>query len=46
MFPSQCYETFGLVAIEALKRGTPIIANNLGSVPELLINKKCGILKR
>ncbi|WP_283680560.1 glycosyltransferase family 4 protein [Clostridium perfringens] len=46
IFPSQCYETFGLVAIEALKRGTPIIANNLGSVPELLINKKCGILKK
>lgn len=25
IFPSQCYETFGLVAIEALKRGTPFI---------------------
>ncbi|EJT6493240.1 glycosyltransferase family 4 protein [Clostridium perfringens] len=46
IFPSQCYETFGLVAIEALKRGTPIIANNLGSIPELLIDKRCGILKR
>ena len=29
-----------------MKRGTPIIANNLGSIPELLIDKRCGILKR
>lgn len=34
--PSECYETFGRVVIEAFARGTPVIASNLGAVPELI----------
>lgn len=46
IFPSQCYETFGLVIIEALKRGTPVIANKLGSIPELVKGEECGVVDK
>ncbi|MGK7920233.1 MAG: glycosyltransferase [Trichodesmium sp.] len=36
VFPSKWYETFGLVAIEAFARGTPVIASNLGSLSSLI----------
>ena len=36
-------EAFGLVAIEALACGTPVIATNIGGFPEF-INKKTGII--
>lgn len=44
IFPSQCYETFGLVIIEALKRGTPVIVNDIGNISELIENDRCGYL--
>ena len=44
IFPSQCYETFGLVIIEALKRGTPVIVNDIGNISELVENDRCGYL--
>lgn len=44
IFPSQSYETFGLVLIEALKRGIPVIANDIGSVSEIVVDEKCGLL--
>ena len=34
--PSLCYETFGLVILEAFAQGTPVIARDLGSLPELI----------
>jgi glycosyltransferase involved in cell wall biosynthesis len=34
--PSLCYETFGLVPIEAFAVGTPAIVNNLGALPEVV----------
>ena len=33
--PSTTYETFGLVAIEALSHGTPVIVRDLGPLPEI-----------
>lgn len=45
IFPSQCYEAFGLVLIEALKLGVPIIANNIGSISEIINNEKLGIIE-
>ena len=40
----QWEEPFGLVMIEALACGTPIIANNKGSVPELIQDGKTGFI--
>jgi glycosyltransferase involved in cell wall biosynthesis len=34
IIPSLCYETFGLVAIEAFAVGTPAIVHDLGALPE------------
>ena len=42
--PSISYETFGLVVIEANALGKPVIASNIGALPELIENKKTGLL--
>lgn len=34
--PSVCYETFGIVLIEAFQQGTPVIARRLGPFPEIV----------
>ena len=36
VFPSESYESFGLVVIEAFARGTPVIAARVGSTEELV----------
>ena len=36
LFPSQLNEAFGLVIVEALMSGTPVIASNMGAIPEIL----------
>lgn len=38
------YETFGMVIIEAYSRGIPVIASNIGVVPELISDKQTGLL--
>ncbi len=37
-------ETFGMVTIESMACGTPVIASNAGGSPEILDNGKFGIL--
>jgi glycosyltransferase involved in cell wall biosynthesis len=44
IFPSQWYETFGRVAIEAFSKGTPVIAANIGAIAELIQDQKTGLL--
>jgi glycosyltransferase involved in cell wall biosynthesis len=34
--PSLCYETFGIVLIEAFRQGAPVIARRLGPFPEIV----------
>ena len=34
--PSICYETFGIILIEAMRQGTPVIARNFGPFPEIV----------
>ena len=36
LVPSECYETFGIVLIEAFREGTPVIARRLGPFPEIV----------
>jgi glycosyltransferase involved in cell wall biosynthesis len=44
VFPSNCYETFGRVAIEAFARGTPVIASNHGAMADVTAHGKTGLL--
>lgn len=42
--PSQGFETFGIVIIEALRFGTPVIARNIGPFPEIIEQAGGGLL--
>ncbi|MCX6742819.1 MAG: glycosyltransferase, partial [Candidatus Parcubacteria bacterium] len=44
LFPSQYNEVFGLVMIEAMACGTPVIAWKNGSVPEVIKHRKTGYM--
>jgi len=44
ILPSICYEVFPLVALEAFREGTPIIARNLGPFPEIIEASNAGLL--
>ncbi len=44
LFPIDWPEPFGLVMIEALACGTPVIAYRRGAVPELLTDGECGFV--
>jgi glycosyltransferase involved in cell wall biosynthesis len=42
--PSLCYETFGIILIEAFRHGTPVIARRLGPFPEIVESAGAGNL--
>jgi glycosyltransferase involved in cell wall biosynthesis len=44
LFPITWQEPFGLVMIESMATGTPVIAMNLGSVPEVIEQGKTGFI--
>jgi glycosyltransferase involved in cell wall biosynthesis len=44
VIPSIWMESFGLVAIEALASGTPVIASGIGGLPELVQQGKTGYI--
>jgi glycosyltransferase involved in cell wall biosynthesis len=41
--PSICYEQFGLIIIEALSCGTPVIASNIGAPADLICDGVTGL---
>ena len=41
--PSECYETFGRVAIEAFARGTPVLASDIGALAEVVDDGRTGL---
>jgi glycosyltransferase involved in cell wall biosynthesis len=43
VLPSE-YEAFGLVLLEALAQGTPVIASRVGGIPEVLDDGQAGVL--
>jgi glycosyltransferase involved in cell wall biosynthesis len=43
VFPSNCYETFGRVAMEAFASGTPVLAANIGAIGEITDNGRTGL---
>jgi glycosyltransferase involved in cell wall biosynthesis len=43
VFPSEWYETFGLVAIEAFACGVPVLASRLGALAEIIEEGRSGL---
>lgn len=43
VFPSEWFETFGLVAIEAFAKGKPVIASRLGAMAEIIEDHRTGL---
>ncbi|MDP8924266.1 MAG: glycosyltransferase family 4 protein [Chloroflexota bacterium] len=44
--PSLCYETFGMVVVEALAVGSPVLVRDLGPLPELVEQSRAGFTFR
>jgi glycosyltransferase involved in cell wall biosynthesis len=44
--PSICYETFGIIVIEAFSQMTPVIVNDLGALPEVVEDSQGGFVYR
>ena len=44
ILPTQCQEVFGYVMIEAMSCGTPVIAWNNGSIPEVIKDRHTGFI--
>jgi len=42
--PSIWYEPFGLIIIESFRYGTPVVASNIGSIPEIIQSGYNGVL--
>jgi glycosyltransferase involved in cell wall biosynthesis len=42
--PSICFETFGIILIEAFRHGAPVIARRLGPFPEIVESARAGAL--
>lgn len=44
LYPISWHEPFGLVMVESMSCGTPVIAYNIGSVPEIITDGKTGFV--
>lgn len=46
LVPSMCYETFGIIVIEAFRQRTPVIARDIGPLPEIVLRAGGGAVFR
>lgn len=44
VLPSECFETFGLVVVEAFAFGTPAAVSNLGPLPSIVRHGESGVV--
>jgi len=44
IFPSECIETFGLVILEAMAHGTPVVVSDEGPLPSIVSDGDAGLL--
>lgn len=44
LVPSQAYESFGLTIIESMAMGVPVIATDVGGIPEVLMGNSGGVV--
>jgi glycosyltransferase involved in cell wall biosynthesis len=44
VIPSECYETFGLTALESFAHGRPVVATRMGGLPEVVTEGENGWL--
>ena len=42
VMPSQSFESFGYTALEAMSCGVPVVVTNVGGLPEVVEDGKCG----
>jgi glycosyltransferase involved in cell wall biosynthesis len=42
--PSLCYETFGIILLEAFRQSTPVVARDVGPLPELIRTSGGGLV--
>jgi len=43
-YPTKAEESFGIAVLEAMSRGVPAVATNIGALPEIIDHKKTGLL--